>query len=120
MPTTLRSASTTVTAPCSVFESRSIAVRASSSGLKPGASASMISAAVFIKESARLFDRPGGVQTHGDRGDHVGGDRRLDGAAEQTGSLLPGAGVGDHRGAGGGEGLEATGEERRGDPGEDI
>src|ERR1700761_3098801 len=108
MPTTLRSASTTATAPWSVFESRSIAVRASSSGPTLGASASMMSAAVFIR-SARLFARTGGAQARRDRRDHVGGDHRL-GAAEPPRGLLTGPRVGDHRGAGGGGGVEPAGE----------
>src|ERR1700729_89090 len=95
MPTPLRSESTAATAPWSVFESRSIAARASSSGVTLAASRSMISAAVFTGERGYSTRSAG---------------RRL----------LARAGVGEPRGAGRREGLEAAGEERRGHPREDV
>src|SRR6478735_8623189 len=104
MPTTLRSSSTTGIAPLSVLASSSIALRASASGETLGTELSMISAAVFIP--ARLFDRGVGTHPHRDRVDHVAGDNRL-GGADAEGGLTTRAGVGEHRRAGGGEGLEA-------------
>src|SRR5690349_16867767 len=100
MPTTFFSASTTGIAPRSVLASRSIAVRASSSGVTVGTSRSMISPAVFM--GARLFDRTVGTYPRRDRVDHVGGDHRLR-RPHPSGRVEPGAGMGDDRGAGSGE-----------------
>src|SRR6476646_3831457 len=117
MPTTLFSSSTTGIAPRSVFASRSMAVRASSSGRTLGTSRSMISPAFFM--AARLFDRAVRAYCQRDRVDHVAGDHRLH-VAHPGGGVAAGAGVGKDRGAGGGEGLEAAGQECRSHSGEDV
>src|SRR5690348_14794280 len=101
IPTTLLPLSTTGTAPRSVLASRSMAARASSSGLRVGTSRSMISPAVFM--GARLFDRPVGTYPDGDGIDHVGRDHRL-GGADALGGVESGASVADDCGADGGEG----------------
>src|SRR5690348_18359851 len=105
MPTTLLPASTTGIAPRSVFASRSMAVRASSSGRTLGTSLSMISPAFFM--AARLFDRAVGTYRRRDRVDHVARDHRLR-VADPGGGVATGAGVGEDRGASGGEGLKAA------------
>src|SRR5690349_7060861 len=92
IPTSLFSSSTTGIAPRSDFESRSIAVRASSSGRTLGMSRVMISPAVFI--AARLFDAAVGTYPRRDRLDHVGRDHRLRGA-NPGGRMEPGTGMGD-------------------------
>src|SRR5689334_25131166 len=98
MPTTLFSSSTTGIAPRSVFASRSMAVRASSSGRTLGTSPSMISPAFFMV--ARLFDRAVGTYRRRDRVDHVAGDHRLR-VADPGCGVAAGTGVGDDRRAGG-------------------
>src|SRR5689334_8258073 len=113
MPTTLLPSSTTGIAPRSVLASRSMAVRASSSGRTLGTSRSMMSPAVFM--AARLFDRAVGTYRQRDRVDHVAGDHGLR-RAQVGGRVAAGAGVGDDRRAGGGERIETAGEERRGHP----
>src|SRR4029077_11516189 len=117
MPTSLFSLSTTGIAPRSDFESRSIAVRASSLGWTLGTSVAMISPAVFM--AARLFDRALGTYPRGDRVDHVAGDHRLGGPPPARG-VKPGAGVGDNGGAGGSERVEPAGQQGGRDPREDV
>src|SRR6476646_4299263 len=118
MPTTLRSPSTTGTAPFSVFESSPIAARASSSGETDGTSVSMISPAVFIAV-ARLFDPRVGTHSHRDRVDHIGGDHRLR-RTEAGGGVTAGASVGKNAGAGGGKGIEAASQQGADDPGKHV
>src|SRR3954451_9674543 len=117
IPTTLLSPSTTGIAPRSDFASRSIAARASSSGVTVGTSRSMISPAVFI--GARLFDRPVGAYPGGDRIDHIAGDHRL-GRADALGGVEAGASVADDRRADGGERVLEAGEESGGHSREDV
>src|SRR5690349_7834415 len=95
MPTSLLSLSTTGIAPRSVFESRSIAERASSLGCTLGTSLAMISAAVFM--GARLFDGPVGTYPHRDGVDYVGGDHRL-GRGDLGGRVEAGASMADDPG----------------------
>src|SRR5213592_4963013 len=117
MPATLLPLSTTGIAPRSLLASRSIAARASSSGVTVGTSRAMISPAVFMV--ARLFDRPAGAYPGGDRVDHVAGDHRLDGpdACRRAETC---ARVADHGGADGGEGTVEAGKEGRDHPREDV
>src|SRR5436190_17345575 len=98
IPTTLFSPSTTGIAPRSVLASRSMAVRASSSGRTLGTSRSTISPALFM--AARLFDRAVRTYRQGDRIDHIAGDHRV-WVANPDGGIAAGAGMGKDRRAGG-------------------
>src|SRR5690349_17009297 len=117
IPTTLLPLSTTGIAPRSLFASRSMALRASSSGVTVGTSRAMISPAVFM--GARLFDRPVGTYPGGDRVDHVGRDHRLRGA-DPLGCVKTGPHVADDRRADGGKGVVEAGEEGRRHPREEV
>ena len=114
MPTTLRSSSTTGDrAHARSSRAARSRVRASSSGETLGTSASMISAAVFIARrdysTGASGRRPAGIES-------ITSVAITDSAAPiRRGRVAAGAGVGEDRGAGGGEGLEAAGEQRRGD-----
>src|SRR3954451_5095177 len=117
IPTTLLSPSTTGIAPRSDFASRSIAARASSSGVTVGTSRSMISPAVFM--AARVFDRPVGTYPRGDRIDHVARDHRL-GRAHPLGGVEAGASVADDRRADGCERVRGASQKGRRHPREDV